>query len=41
MVRRVVTTGQTITEPVGSEQIALAQTDMPGPQSGDNQKETL
>ena len=40
MVRRVVTTGQTITEPVRSEQIALEQTDMPGPRPGDNQEET-
>ena len=40
MVRRVVTTGQTITEPVRSEQIALEQTDMPGPRPGDNQEDT-
>ena len=40
MVRRVITTAQTITEPVRSEQIALDQTDMPGPRPGDNQEET-
>jgi hypothetical protein len=38
MVRRVVTTAQTITAPVRSEQIALAQTDMPGLRPGDNQE---
>jgi uncharacterized protein (TIGR02271 family) len=40
MVRRVVTSAQTITEPVRSEQMALEQTDMPGPRPGDNQEET-
>ena len=40
MVRRVVTTAQTITEPVRSEQIALDQTNLPGPRPGDNQEET-
>ena len=40
MLRRVVTTAQTITEPVRSEQIALEQTDTPGHRRGDNQKET-
>ena len=40
MVRRVVTTAQTITEPVHSEQITLDQTDMPGPGPGDTQEET-
>jgi uncharacterized protein (TIGR02271 family) len=38
MVRRVVTTAQSITAPVRSEQIALAQTDMPGLRPGDNQE---
>jgi uncharacterized protein (TIGR02271 family) len=40
MVRRVVTTGQTITEPLRSEEIALERTDLPDPRTGDNQKET-
>jgi uncharacterized protein (TIGR02271 family) len=40
MVRRVVTTAQTITEPVRSEQIALEQTNTPAPRPGDNQQET-
>jgi stress response protein YsnF len=40
MVRRVLTSAQTITEPVRSEQMALEQTDMPGPRPGDNQEET-
>jgi uncharacterized protein (TIGR02271 family) len=40
MVRRVVTTAQTITEPVRSEQIALDQTNLPGPRPGDNPEET-
>jgi uncharacterized protein (TIGR02271 family) len=40
MVRRVVTTAQTITAPVRSEQIALEHTDLPGLRPGDNQKET-
>jgi uncharacterized protein (TIGR02271 family) len=40
MVRRVVTTAETITEPVRSEQITLKQADMPGPGPGDNQEKT-
>jgi hypothetical protein len=40
MVRRVVTTAQTITEPVRSEQIALEQTNSPAPRPDDNQQET-
>ena len=40
MVRRVVTTAQTIIEPVRSEQIALEQTNTPAPRPDDNQEET-
>jgi uncharacterized protein (TIGR02271 family) len=40
MVRRVVTAGQTITEPVRSEQIALEHTNVPGSWPGDHQETT-